>query len=382
MLLNTFIILSFFQKLPLIFESYYKFLTVILFILFFCILVGILSEISIHKNIEKIVLVFVFLSVYSVCIEFLAKITSNSQINSKELILPLLFIVIGKYSPISKNYYIIYTWQSVILGLSIVYYYVGTFEILTNYAYGSKNQIGPMIAFGAVIALVYSFYTHNRWNKAISISFFIVILIVLMLIRARATLVALLAASIILVIFNLNVRIKNRLNYRLIFFFLVSMSLLFLLLSLEFFQNFRQSIISFVIQAFTKNYNIYDLNSLSAGRTIVYKEVLKSVFWEAPFGLVNKEILIAGTPHNYILNKALNVGYIGALPYVYLYIYLFRISLFQSKSNMLCQISSMLLFVGLIVGLFEYTLPFGPFSSTYIIWFSLGQAIRKREEIL
>lgn len=379
-LVNMFITVSFFQKLPVIFENYYKIFTVLLFILLIGILGGLLSNIVMSKNTEEIILIFIFLSIYSLCMEILSKVAGYGQINSKEFFLPLLFIVIGKYSPLSKDYFIVYIWQSVILGLSIVYYYVGTFEILTNYAYSSKNQMGPMIAFGAVIALLYSFHTLNKFQKKIYRLIFVVILVLLMLLRARATLLSLLFTSVIIIISKLYSKRKRRLNYRFLLIILMSMLFLFLIFTLDIFNDFRESIFNFVIQSFTKNYNIYDLNSLSAGRTSVYKEVLHSIFWEAPFGLINKKIFIAGIPHNYVLNKILNVGYIGALPYIFMYLYLFKLSLCQSKKNKLNQISTMLLLTGLIIGIFEYTIPFGPFSSTYIIWFSLGQAIQERKE--
>lgn len=136
---------------------------------------------------------------------------------------------------------------------------------------------------------------------------------------------------------------------------------------------------NFLWNSLTLNYNINDLNSLSAGRTDGYLEALKISIKNPLFGQLSNNISLEHQVHNYILNKWIKYGIFGSLPIIAFYIYLWKISLkgvfLNNKSNVVFYI----LLFSLIVSILEYTYPFGPGVSQIMLWFLLGQYLNSME---
>ena len=99
------------------------------------------------------------------------------------------------------------------------------------------------------------------------------------------------------------------------------------------------------------------------------------------FGELNTVDRFFGRAHNYILNKWVRYGIIGSLPMIILYISLFafdaRLLLSRIRTSKSVLTGWLLLF-GLIISTFEYTYPYGPGVSQIVVWFMIGQVIRKQ----
>src|SRR5699024_4174803 len=99
-------------------------------------------------------------------------------------------------------------------------------------------------------------------------------------------------------------------------FFMTSM---FIILS---FAGFFDGLYSFMWDSITLNYDITDLESLSAGRTDTYIDALRYSLKNPVAGEILAEPSVLGTPHNYILYNWVRYGIVMSLPMILYYLYL------------------------------------------------------------
>ena len=98
--------------------------------------------------------------------------------------------------------------------------------------------------------------------------------------------------------------------------------LLLIVLLLLFVFGVFNGLIDFVWKSMTLNYDVTDMQSLSAGRTDVYKMALLVCFRISPiFGEIGSDVIFDRTPHNYILNNWVRYGVVGSMPLVIFYLY-------------------------------------------------------------
>ena len=299
-----------------------------------------------------------------------------------ELAIPLGVLLCSYFIQCSERLFIklcyVYVITATLLCLYIIFFYGEGFIITEAYFFSSKNQIGPIMGI-SIIILVWMIFTKfgdgNNGNRYIQTIIKLVTLTIiissLLVIRNRSGLIA----CIIIISLMLLKNIKNKVNKKNISIIIFGIVLLMIMGKAGAFE----SVENIIWKSFTLNYNTSDLNSLSAGRTEVYSEVVNFVTQHPLFGKVAAVYSSTDKPHNYVLYKVLDYGIFGAAPfialYVYLWIYALKKTIFGNcdfKKN-LFNLGPWLLLFSLITSIFEYTHPFGPGTTQTMLWFSVGQ---------
>jgi len=278
------------------------------------------------------------------------------------------------YSKSNSKTYIILMVIYVVLMLMLTFdifktYFNGIF-ISAQYLYDQKNSKGPMIDFSILFTIFLILNLKNKILKFFLSSSIIFEFLVLNLIRSRADLLAL---YIVLIIFVLK-SIRKRLLLALII--IITSILLFII----FLPNLVNSISSTLIEVFIKNYNVNNLNSLSAGRLYYYNQALK-IFETNPImgtlGLQNYYV------DNAFLTLIANYGLIGMILYVpfigFLFYKIFA-NLLKASIKELRFYISLAWLVTLIISLFEGLPPFGPGTTYLIVWILLPLITSKVEK--
>ena len=278
------------------------------------------------------------------------------------------------YSKSNSKTYIILMVIYVVLMLMLTFdifktYFNGIF-ISAQYLYDQKNSKGPMIDFSILFTIFLILNLKNKILKFFLSSSIIFEFIVLNLMRSRADLLAL---YIVLIIFVLK-SIRKRLLLDLII--IITSILLFII----FLPNLVNSISSTLIEVFIKNYNVNNLNSLSAGRLYYYNKALK-IFETNPImgtlGLQNYYV------DNAFLTLIANYGLIGMILYVpfigFLFYKIFA-NLLKASIKELRFYISLAWLVTLIISLFEELPPFGPGTTYLIVWILLPLITSKVEK--
>lgn len=297
-----------------------------------------------------------------------------------EFSMPFMILLIGYKSKLSKsdlNKTIqLYMWLVTILGLYIIFFYGNGFEITEQYFFGNKNQVGPFIASVSLLSFMsLAEYENNAglFKKATLAILFILNTSVLLTLRNRSGLVAL--ALCLTVYFISKIKYKKiKVKWLLYSFFLfVSVSVLMRLGAFD-------KINSMIYQSFFLNYDTTNIDSLSAGRTAVFGDVLGFLITFPFFGEITTNSNINGIPHNYLLNLWLNYGVIGSLPMTIFYFYLwFKVS-WQTIFKKNKDVSIYIFLLMLTISLFEFTFPFGPLTTVSFAWFLMGHNLSKEPE--
>ncbi|WP_214756196.1 hypothetical protein [Exiguobacterium sp. s157] len=365
------------QQMPIINESFYFEIRVVLYIVFA--LLCIIPLLNLSKSFKyKTVRIFLFVILYNVIL-FLVFGSFGFSVNIMELLIPFGILICSlntnftqiELSKIIRMYVIL----AAILGFSSVLYYSGGFEISEIYSIPSKNQIGPIIGISIIIVGVWIFdkKKFNLYSPLfLKITMLLMLISSLLVIRNRASIVAILIVFFMYFIFDLKIK-KTYKNLFIIQILSISILVMYFLGHLDYF-------IDVIWKSLTLNYDVTDLNSLSAQRTDVY-------FYALDFALQNPILgKLAGiefgyyTPHNFILFKWVSYGIIGSIPFVILYLYLWYfvvdgiLKIKRIKTN---SLAIWILLFSLIVSIFEFTYPFGPGVSQIMLWFLIGQYIRR-----
>jgi O-antigen ligase len=371
------ILISVVQQMPIVRELYYTELRFVLYGLFG--VFGIFSFKQILKYPKlKILNVFEFAIIYSVIITLLS-FEENSISTLLEMLIPfsIMIISINVYfnKQQLKRLLFVYIMAVTILGISSLFFYGKGFEVTQLYLIPSKNQIGPMIGIALVISLIWNlnnnYFKSKYTTRIILLSFSTLLLLSLITIRNRSGLVALIIIGITYLFKNKRIKITMK---KIIIFQLV-LIIVFLLILSGAFNNMLETIWN----SFTLNYNIRDLDSLSAGRFNVYKEAIEYIIEYPILGeFLNNNKFNYLTPHNYVLNKLVNFGFLVSLPILinYFYIGYYVIRKTYSKSTDVSLASYLLLF-SITISIFEYTYPYGPGVTQLMVWFMIGQEIKK-----
>lgn len=279
----------------------------------------------------------------------------------RELVFVLSFIVIGINITLSKKQYLrITNFFSLLItlsALSVVFVYAKGFVIHENYLPVPKNQLAPVYSIAFIISL------HNglKYKKILSfINYTCALILVasLLIIRGRSAIVALFLVLFIYVFFF----IKKK-KYKLIFIIFIS---IFLVLSWQ-----------YIYDSLFLNYDVTDIESISAGRTLSYREGLEFLSDHIIAGNLKNELSMDSIIHNYFLYSLVNYGlFLGGLylilyiSYIVIIIKLIRINQFQYY-----DLGVLLVTVLFIVSLTEYTYPYSPGSVSFFPFVLLGQSL-------
>lgn len=249
-------------------------------------------------------------------------------------------------------------------------------QILEQYAVNSKNQIGPIlwIAFLVAVSLVMDRELGNGWRLGVGVMAMVLFSNALV-VRNRSGLVA------VLIVLAVMALVKGRSAPRgRVFIACVIGAWVLLFLGVL---GLLSEIGDAVWRAFTANYSVGDLDSLSAGRIEGYAEAFEFFFSNPFFGQMAADEHLVHVPHNYILYILVRLGLVGGAAFLWLYVLLARnvtCLVFRRTSD----IAALAGFVGmfsLIVSFFEYTYPYGPGTSQALLWMLLGQAAQRSRSV-
>lgn len=366
------------QQFPLVKDTLYSEIRIALY-LFFGIIVTV-SVLNLPKYFRINFIRYFLYTIITSSLLYFIFISFGYSVNLTELLIPFGIIIASISSLFSrqglKKFIFIYIFLSAILSVSNVLFYVGGFEIIQTYQVPLKNQLGPIIGVSLVILsdwiINYNnrFYKNSKYLIIMFISLFVIQFLSLLVIRNRASILGLILIICLMLIFNNT----YRLTYKKIIYY-ASFLILFIIFLIS--GTFNDGF-AYVWSALTMNYDVTDIDSVSAGRTDVYWESLNYIL-EQPFigELSHQSSGITATPHNYLINKVLAYGILGSLPLILFYVYLWVFTvkgLFKNKKNI--PVVFWALLFSLIVSQFEYTYPFGPGVSQVMMWFLLGQYLR------
>ncbi len=372
------IIIFFMQQQPGIPSNMYSMFRLTIYLIMFILLTYLFIN-SRTKNLSRLFKATFILFLFSFLI-FVAGVIGGKRdfTNVEEIAIPLAVLFSSLQRRLSKenlsNLLVLYFILSFFLSISVVLKYNLNFNISDQYLVASKNQIGPFLAYGAMLG-VYDLSSKERKmhiNKLLEIIITGVILMTIVMMRNRASIVAIIVVLLIIFIKKL---CQNLSKKRLIQFML-----LILILATLFQLGMFDPLFKVLNDALFLNYNISDINSLSANRTNIYKAAIDYVRSNPFFGELTSSYSFTnlyGHAHNYIINKFVMLGLIAGFPFFMYYCYLWVLSFKNftlSKSN---KLSGMMLLFALIVSLVEYTYPFGPGASQFLLWFLIGQETRK-----
>ena len=369
------ITLTLLQQMPVVKDLYYNQIRWLLYVLF-----GVYSIISFFKITKylkyRMIKLFIFTIIYSLFLFIVTKMTGSEASNSFELIIPFGILLCSLNTEFNnKQLSKLIIWYVIIaalVGVSSIFYYGSGFTITDTYFLEGKNQIGPILGISAIIVLIWignNNQIETKYNHLI-LKILVITLIIssIVIIRNRASLLGILLTFTL--IMSKEYKFKSTIRN-----FLIAQFIVIVLVTLFIFGAFN-SLIDAVFKSLFLNFDIYNLNSLSAGRLGVYKLSLLFMLRHPILGELGTGKFMYSIPHNYILNKWVSFGIVGSLPIVLFYLYLWFYTLkkiFTVKGNRKYSFPLWVLLFSLIVSIFEYTYPYGPGVSQVMVWFLMGQ---------
>jgi hypothetical protein len=376
------------QQFPTIMNFYYADYRTLMYILF--ISFTIFSIFSIRKYLSNLLIklfiigIVTTLALYGVSHILGIRVVTGFpvfQYDVIELLVPFGILVCSISTNFNKKslhiFLLIYILLTLIMGLRTLYYYGDGFIISRDvYIIRYKNQIGPLLGISAIIVGLSIFDRRFLNVKYLGIFTKIIIFALLMgciiTMRNRAGALAIAITISLYLIFDKKI-FTTRKN-------LLVALLVASLFALLYFSGPLKSIVDFVFTSFTQNYDIDDLESISAGRWSVYLKAIDFIKQYPVFGSLGGANFIADTSiHHYLLKKWVTYGILLSLPltflYLYLYLFVFK-NIFNNKIDKSHTIVCWILFFSLIVSNFEHNFPYGPGVSQAMIWILFAQFIK------
>ena len=248
------------------------------------------------------------------------------------------------------------------------------FAITDVYAVTHKNQVGPMIGFAAVIAL--NLLVDGRTlsggvgkvQQGLLLGAVVLLVLSLLVARNRSGIVALLLVGTLVLargIWHLGVSRR-----------MVLVGWAVILIGVVGAFGAYGPLFDMVWQSLTGNYDVTNLESLSAGRTDTYGEAFAYFLRHPVLGSLGSPVDFDGTPHNYLLNTLVNFGAVGGLSLIILFgvlVWTCVRGITSPERGSVQQLAAFILLFSLIVSMFEYTYPYGPGTTQLILWVLLGQ---------
>jgi hypothetical protein len=378
------VFLTIFQQFPSVYHSFYSEFRIVIYFLFG--IFAITSIFSIRIWLSHISLrLFIFAIVSAIIltlINFYIKTSISFELIT-EFLVPFGIIVCALSLNLSEKelniFMFTYILFSLLMGLVTIYYYGDGFVLSRDvYVVDNKNQIGPLLGISALIILL-SIFDKNILNiKFLGIVPKIIIFALLMgcilVMRNRSGSLAIILALLLYLIISKKI-IFNK-DY-LIMTILISSSFIIL-----YFLGPLRSIVDFVWESFTRNYDISDLDDFSAGRFIVLFDATVYIRENPLLGSIGGVPFLGGSIHNYLLRKWAYYGLILSLPItlLYIYLYFFVIKNIFKKNDSVALLVGWLMFFSLIISNLEYSYPFGPGVSQLMLWFLFGFHIKKSKQ--
>ena len=304
-------------------------------------------------------------------------VTKQYEIVARDLLMAFIFLTIGYNSKLSYRQLVVlsilYSFCVAFVTYRQLVQHAGGFVITDQYISYGKNTLGVMCAVSCVMLLVLFFDEKNKYLKLMMLILYIYISILCISIRARTDFLAILLLTVFC-IYKHMYRKKITMN-SLSWIIFGSLSVICVLII---FPHIFHSISDYIIDSFTRNRE----GDIASGRDVGWHRAL-SVISESPlFG--NMELRRQYDPlgiHNYFLRQLSSFGFLGSIPVLILYLYLFfyiikRIVVLPIKDSYL---GFYLFTILLIVSLGEPTFPYAPGSGVVVPFILLGSTLYQED---
>ena len=277
----------------------------------------------------------------------------------------------------------LFSLSNIIMGLINIFYYGEGFDITRSYLVPEKNQIGPMIGYSILVFLYFVRYYKPIFIKVISLGLSVFSLVILLAVRNRSAIVGVSLMIVFIVFYLIYLGIKKLLqNNKKEVFLTFGVIVVVMVIGLQF--EVIQALLERIWLSITYNRVITDLNLLSSGR---YQLILDSFMWIETyplFGFIGVDTLpISEYTHVYVLHTLMQYGILGSIPFLLFYVLLILVTLkilIRIDKEPINLLIFMIFSVSLIISVLEYSYPYGPGVSQFILWFLLGQYMFRNQD--
>jgi hypothetical protein len=375
-----------FQQLPVIRDTFYDVLRFGLYTLFGVSILYSLVNLRVLFQF-KFYNFFIVIIAYAFFLSVIILLIDGDLLPIASMIVPFGILTLSLTNQYTQKDILILLWifsiSNIIMGLINIFYYGEGFSITASYLIPEKNQIGPMIGYSILVYLYFIYNYKKIWIKIISSVLVVFSLLILLAVRNRSAIVGISLMIVFILVFFMYLGIKKIFqNNKKEVLITVGVIVIVLIIGLQL--EFIQALIDRIWVSITYNRVITDLNSLSSGR---YQLMLDSFIWIDTyplFGFIGIDTLpITEYTHVYVLHSLMQYGILGSLPFLMFYITLILMALrilLQINLNRLNLLVFMIISVSLVISLLEYSYPYGPGVSQFILWFLLGQYMFRNQE--
>ena len=140
-----------------------------------------------------------------------------------------------------------------------------------------------------------------------------------------------------------------------------------------------------IYRVFVANKDISDINNISSGRIGRILDGLAFLKNHPLSGSLWQEKYLGEIIHVYILKRIVDYGLLLSIPIIILYIYTWFIALkniVTHRKDFVNSLVPLTLFFLLLVSLNEYSYPFSPLSSVFIVYLMFGQYLKNNSSLI
>lgn len=365
------------QQFPIIRETYYDQIRMMLYLSFA--LLVIYSFLNI-KNLFffKFYKIFFVMIIYALLLSVVMTLINGDLLPLLLYIVPFGIITISISNNYSNKAILTLLWLYAIsnsmMGLANIFYYGNGFDVTRLVP--EKNQIGPMVGYSVLVFLFFIVKYKSNYIKFFSFGLVILSYMTLLAISNRSAIVGVTLMIVFFIIYFIFIGIKKLLKKK-IKEVSVAFGIIILIILLGYQFELIQTLFDTLLTSVTYNRIITDLNALSSGRIQLIEDGFNWIKTYPIFGFIGlSSIPISEYTHVYIIHTWMQYGLIGSLPFVLFYLFLIIFNLilmFKINKDSFTMLLFMILSVGFVISLLEYSYPYGPGVSQFILWFMLGQ---------
>ncbi len=368
-----------FQQLPIIRETYYDTIRLLLYGSFAVLILYSILNLNILLKF-KVYWMFVLIIVYALLVSLSIYLFDGDLYPILLYIVPFGIITISIANPYNNREIMLLLWMyamsNLVMGIANIFYYGNGFEVTRLVP--EKNQIGPMIGYSILIFIFFVKHYKYMLLKVMSFGLVLVSFFTLLAISNRSTIVGVTIMMIFMMLYVIFLGIKKLLsNNKKEVFIATGIMMAIVLIGLQF--EFIQTLMDTFWTSITYNRIITDLNALSSGRIQLIEDSFVWIKTYPLFGFIGVEsIPISEYTHVFILHTWMQYGLLGSFPFLLFYLFFVLIIikiLFNIEKDVFSILVFMLLSVSYVISLLEYSYPYGPGVSQFILWMMLGQYV-------
>lgn len=368
-----------FQQFPVIRETYYDTIRLLLYV-FFAVLV-IYSILNLNILLKfKVYLMFVLIIIYALLVSISIYFFDGDLYPILLYIVPFGIITISIANRYNNNEIMLLLWiyamSNLAMGIANIFYYGNGFEVTRLVP--EKNQIGPMVGYSILIFIFFVKHYHHLLLKLTSFGLVLISFFTLLAISNRSAIVGVSIMMVFMMLYVIFLGIKKLLsNNRKEVFITTAVMIVIILIGLQL--EFIQTLMDTFWTSITYNRIITDLNALSSGRIQLIEDSIVWIKTYPLFGFIGVEsIPISVYTHVFILHTWMQYGLLGSLPLLLFYLLFIWINikiLFNIEKDVFSVLVFMLISVSYVISFLEYSYPYGPGVSQFILWMMLGQYV-------